>query len=180
MLAMLKSMFQVKVLVNAMLFNLVWLACVAGSAKQLLWPAIISCIILAIYQLSPTRRHPNDIKLIYVSMLLGVIVDTIWIQMGYMDFTDKRPFQFLAPAWIIILWVGFGLTINHSLKWLTLHPLLPALTGAIAAPLTYFGGIKIGAVEYTASVAEVSTGLAIVWALALTLLVEIGKKTPTS
>ncbi len=176
MFEIIKSMFRVNVLVNAMLFNGVWIACVAGSAKQLIWPAALSCAILAAYQLHPSNRHSNDIKLVILSVILGLIVDTIWVQFGFMDFTEKRPFSNVAPAWIIILWVGFALTVNHSLKWLTIHPLLPAITGAIAAPLTYFAGIKIGAVEYTASITEVSIGLAVAWAIALTILVEVGKR----
>ncbi len=169
-------MFRVNVFVNAMLFNGVWIACVAGSAKQLLWPAILSCAVLAIYQLQSSRRHPSDIKLVFISVILALIVDSIWIQAQFMDFTDKRPFASIAPAWIIFLWVGFALTVNHSLKWLAIHPLLPAITGAIAAPITYFAGIKLGAVVYTADVTTVSIGLAIAWAVALTVLVEVGKR----
>ncbi len=178
MMDMLKSMLKVNVFINAMAFNVVWIACVAGSAQQLIWPAALSCAILAAYQLHPKNRHPNDIKLVVISIILGVIVDTLWVQLGYMDFTEKRPFSGLAPAWILFLWVGFALTVNHSLKWLQIHTLLPALVGAIAAPLTYFAGIKIGAVEYTASVVEVSIGLAIAWAIALTILVEVGRDRP--
>ncbi len=175
MIATIKSMFQLNVFVNAMLFNAVWIACVAGSAKQLIWPSVLSVAVLALYQLHPKNRHPNDIKLVVLSIVLGIIVDTLWVQFGYMDFTEKRPFSSLAPAWIIILWVGFALTVNHSLKWLKANLFLPAITGAIAAPLTYFAGIKIGAVEYTASVTEVSIGLAVAWAISLTILVEAGK-----
>ena len=176
MLELIKSMFRINVLINAMLFNAVWIACVAGSAKQLLWPALLSCGILAAYQLHPKNRHPNDLKLVVISIILGIIVDSIWVKLGYMDFTDKRPFDTFSPAWIIVLWVGFALTVNHSLKWLVAHPLLPALTGAIAAPITYFAGIKIGAVVYTESVTIVSIGLAIAWGAALTILVEVGKR----
>jgi len=178
MFEIIKSMFRVNVLVNAMLFNAVWIACVAGSAKQLIWPAVLSCAVLAAYQLHPKNRHPNDIKLVFLSIVLGLIVDTIWVQFGFMDFTEKRPFSGIAPAWILFLWVGFALTVNHSLKWLTIHPLLPAVTGAIAAPITYFAGIKIGAVEYTASLSSVSIGLALAWGIALTILVEVGKREP--
>ena len=178
MIDLIKSMFKLNILINAMLFNGVWIACVAGSAKQLLWPAITSVALLAAYQLHPKNRHPNDLKLVIASIVLGMIVDTIWVKAGYMDFADKRPFNSFAPAWIVVLWVGFALTVNHSLKWLIAHPLLPALTGAIAAPITYFAGIKLGAVVYTESVTTVSIGLAIAWAISLTILVQIGQKLP--
>lgn len=175
MIDVIKSMFSVNVFVNAMLFNVVWIACVAGSSKQLIWPAMLSCFILAVYQLIPQNRHPTDVKLVAASILLGLIVDTIWVQLGYMDFTDKRPISSVAPGWIIILWVGFALTINHSLKWLKAHPFLPALTGAIAAPVTYYAGIKLGAVEYIASTMSVSIGLALAWGISLTILVHIAR-----
>jgi len=179
MIDLIKSMFKLNVLINAMLFNGVWIACVAGSAKQLLWPAIASVAVLAAYQLHPQNRHPNDIKLVIASVVLGIIVDTIWVKAGYMDFTDKRPFSNFAPAWIVVLWVGFALTVNHSLKWLTAHPLLPVITGAVAAPITYFAGIKLGAVVYTQSVTTVSVGLAIAWSISLTILVKIGQRSIT-
>ncbi len=173
MIEVIKSMFRVNVFVNAMLFNGVWLACVVGSSKQLVWPALLSCLVLAVYQLAPKNRHPTDLKLVFLSVFLGVLVDTMWVQFGLMDFTEKRPFPALAPGWIIVLWVGFALTVNHSLKWLKAHPALPAVTGAIAAPLTYFAGIKLGAVEYTASVPLVSGALAVAWGISLTILVKV-------
>ncbi len=164
------------VFINAMLFNVVWIACVAGSARSLIWPAVLSVGLLAAFQLHPKNRHPNDLRLVWISLLMGIFVDSIWIQLGWMDFTEKRPFIGLAPAWIVLLWVGFALTINHSLKWLMAHSALPALVGGIAAPITYFAGIKIGAVIYTESVLLVSIGLGVAWAISLTILVEVGKK----
>ena len=164
------------VFINAMLFNVVWIACVAGSAKGLLWPAALSVGVLATFQLHPKNRHANDLKLVWVSVGLGILVDSLWVQLGWMDFTEKRPFPSFAPAWIVLLWIGFALTVNHSLKWLTAHPALPALVGGIAAPITYFAGIKIGAVIYTESVLLVSIGLGVAWTISLTILVEVGKK----
>lgn len=176
MLDLIKSMFKVNVFVNAMLFNVVWIACVAGSAKGLLWPAALSVGLLAAFQLHPKNRHPNDMRLVWASIGLGIVVDSLWVQLGWMEFTEKRPFPNLAPAWIVLLWVGFALTVNHSLKWLMAHPVLPALVGGLAAPITYYAGIKIGAVVYTQSVTLISIGLGIAWAASLTILVELGKR----
>ncbi len=167
-----KNLLRAPILVNAALFQITWFACVIGSAKGLIWPALLACLALACYQLHPSRRHSSDLKLVVLSIILGLIVDSIWVQTGLMVFTDARPWGNIAPAWIILLWIGFALTINHSLGWLTAHPLLAPLMGLIGGPLSYLAGLKLGAVEFHADTLVVSVYLAIAWALSLTVMVK--------
>lgn len=170
-----KSLFKLPVLINAALFQITWFACVIGSAQGLIWPAVLACLALAVYQLQPARRHPTDLKLIALSIGLGIIVDSIWIQSGLMVFTDARPLSQFAPVWIILLWVGFALTVNHSLGWLSAHPMLPALMGMIGGPLSYLAGLKLGAVVFHGSTILICACLAFAWGLSLSILVKVSK-----
>lgn len=172
-----KNLLRWPILINAVLFQITWFACVMGSAKGLLWPALAACAALAVYQLQNKRRHSSDVKLVLISIILGLIVDTIWVQSGFLLFTHQWPFSFLAPAWIIVLWVGFALTINHSMAWLDSNPYLPALLGFIGGPMSYLAGLKIGAVEYHQSTLLVSACLGMAWAISLTILVRARKAT---
>jgi len=170
---MLVKLLTSPIVINATLFQVTWFSCVIGSAKQLIWPAIISCLALMIWQLAPSRRHISDLKLVAIAIFLGIIIDSLWVQIGFFDYTDQRPITSLAPAWIIILWVGFALTVNHSLAWLKAHPILPFLMGFIGGPSSYFAGQKLGAVTYMADTLTVSLSLAIAWALSLVILFRI-------
>ena len=151
---------------NALLFQITWFACVIGSSQNILWPGILSCIALIVWQLSPKRRHPRD----FTAIILGLIIDTVWLQLNFIKFTSPWPAQSIAPAWIIMLWVSLALTINHSLNWLRQHPLLPALMGLIGAPLSYTAGAKLGAISYQTDTLLVCSSLGIAWAIALPLL----------
>jgi hypothetical protein len=162
-------------LINAALFQCVWFACVIGSAYQLLWPAALSCLALMVWQLHPIRRHTNDFKLLALSVLLALVVDTTWIQIGFMQFTDQRLIAAISPLWIILLWMGFALTINHSLAWLSLHPLLPVAMGLIGGPLSYYAGLRIGAVEYLRDPLLISACLALAWGLSMVIMVRLGQ-----
>ena len=51
-----------------------------------------------------------------------------------------------APSWILALWLGFALTVNHSLGWLQEKPWLAALLAALFAPVSYLAGERLGAV----------------------------------
>ncbi|MFT6712455.1 MAG: hypothetical protein ACJATO_002845, partial [Arenicella sp.] len=165
-------------LINAVLFQTLWFACVLGSSQTLLWPAMLMMGVMMVWQLHPGRRHPNDIKVLLAAVVLGLIIDTIWVTFGFMVFKDPRPVPWLSPGWIIIMWAGFALTINHSMSWLSLHPMLPALMGLIGGPLAYFAGRRLGAVEYLTDPVLISCMLAIAWAIALSLLVMLGHAKP--
>jgi len=167
-----KSLFRAPILINAMLFQITWFACVIGSAKGLFWPALLACSILAIYQLHPARRYYSDFKLVALSIIMGLIVDTIWIQSDLMVFTDPRPSSNVAPAWIILLWIAFALTINHSLAWLKAHPILPVVMGLLGGPLSYLAGLKLSAVEFHADTVQITVCLGLAWALSLVILVK--------
>jgi hypothetical protein len=167
------KLISANILVNAALFQIVWLCCVIGSSYGLTWPAVLSFLALAVWQLAPARRADSDVKLLAAALLLGIIVDSLWVQLGFLDFKTDRPFTGFAPLWILFLWLGFALTVNHSLSWLKLHPLLPAAMGLIGGPLSYYAGLRFGAVEYLVDHLLVSASLGIAWALTMIILVKL-------
>lgn len=172
-----KNLLSGPVIINAVLFQITWFACALGSANNLLWPALLACGVLAAYQLNNKNRHSSDLRLIAISVALGLVIDTIWVQLNLIGYSAHVPFENIAPLWIIVLWVGFAMTINHSLSWLDKHPLLPAICGLIFAPLAYFGGVKFGALHFIGDPIIITVALGIAWAIAMTILVNASKTT---
>ena len=170
------KLFSANVLVNAALFQIVWLCCVIGSSYGLTWPAAFSFLALAVWQLAPARRAQSDLRLLAVALVLGIIVDSLWVQLGFLDFKTNGPISGFAPLWILFLWLGFALTVNHSLAWLKLHPLLPSAMGLIGGPLSYYAGLRLGAVEYLIDHLLISASLGIAWALTMIILVKLGDR----
>lgn len=173
-----KNLLTGPIIINAALFQITWFACALGGAHNMRWPAVIACGVLAAFQLHPKNRHPTDLKLIATAIALGLVIDTAWIQLGLIEYSDPIPFTAIAPLWIILLWVGFAMTINHSLSWLNKHPLLPAVTGLIFAPLSYVAGAKLGALTFTGNLSVVIVSLGSAWALAMTVLIKASQPTP--
>lgn len=168
-----RNLLKAPVLINAVLFQILWFAAVLGGAHKILWPAILAAAVMFGWQLAGKRRHPSDIKVICTAIVLGLAVDSTWIGLGLMQFADPRPFVWLSPIWMVLMWAGFALTINHSMMWLTAHPVLPALMGLIGGPMAYLAGERLGAVEYLANTLLISGLLAVVWAISVTILVKV-------
>lgn len=168
-----------ELLINAGIFQALWISAVYGSAHGWVWPSLLLLAILLVWQLQPTRRARSDKKLIIVALIMGLIIDSFWINAGIMVFTNGGPISWLSPVWILALWAGFALTINHSMSWLKTHPLLPVLLGLISAPLSYYAGKKFGAVEYNQDTLLVSAYIGLAWAIALPLLVRVSMSKQT-
>ncbi|MEK9778156.1 MAG: DUF2878 domain-containing protein, partial [Methylophilaceae bacterium] len=89
-------------------------------------------------------------------------------------FNPGWPFP-LTPLWIVVMWLLFAMTLNHSLSWLKRRYVLSFVFGALGGPLAYVAGEKLGAVEITSDLSLVI--LAISWAMITPLLMKYSDRT---
>lgn len=122
---------------NALAFQCVWLACVAGAGRGHAWSGPLALLVFAAWQLSVSRTARADAQLMVLAALVGFVVDSAWIWFGWMQFAQPWPSVHAAPVWIVALWMAFALTLNHSLAGLKPHPWPAALLGVLGGPLAY-------------------------------------------
>lgn len=95
--------------------------------------------------------------------LSGVLIDSLLAMMGVYIFSDSG--QFLpVPLWLVMLWLVFAATVRHSLRYLQDKYWLAAALGAVGGPLSYLGGMKLGAVDFGYSLVAVLVILSLIWA----------------
>ncbi|MDW8479879.1 MAG: DUF2878 domain-containing protein [Xanthomonadales bacterium] len=128
-------------LLNALGFQLCWLAWVAGAGRGLLWPGLVCTLAFAAWQLAVSPWRRADLLLVAASLAVGIAVDGLWSALGMIEYRLPGPLP--APLWILGLWAVFALTLNHSLAFLGRRPALAALLGGTGAPVAY--GAAIGA-----------------------------------
>ena len=130
---------------NFILFQVGWFACIIGAAnQQVLWPVIGTLLYLAIHIWR--SEHANlELKLIFKAVIFGVSADTLIANMGFLYFNDAWPSAYLSPIWMWTLWALVASTVSGSLSWLRGRPLLGMVLGAIAGPMSYEAGIRMGA-----------------------------------
>jgi hypothetical protein len=146
------------IIVNALIFQVVWFACVlGGAADQPLWGFLGVSALVALSMRGPTLAA--DLRVMLGLGTVGFVLDSTWVLLGVLDYGGSP----VAPAWIVALWLGFALTVNHSMGWLKRNLPLAAALAAVFAPVTYLAGERLGAVAVTSL-----PGLALVsiaWAL---------------
>jgi hypothetical protein len=128
-------------LINAGLFQVAWFACVlGGAAGTSWWGAAALLALLAFAWTGPYLK--TDLLFAATGGLLGLALDTLWIKTGVLDYHGVS----VAPIWIVMLWVGVSLTLNHSLSLFAPRPFLGGVLAGACAPLSYLGGERLGAV----------------------------------
>lgn len=169
-------MMSKSLITNFLLFQIGWFACVLGGAyDQVIIGSMIAIAVIAyhLYQANDTAR---EIRLLILALIIGLVFESIFTFQGLARYSHGQVFDFIAPLWMILMWPLFATTLNLSMRWLKgLTPLLIAMVGAIFAPLAYYAGNRLGAVEYdhfNLSMIIIATA----WALLLPILVIISLK----
>ncbi len=127
---------------NAVIFQVTWFACViGGAAGQPIWGFLGVGLLLGMNVGQPLIR--SDLWIMAILAAVGFAIDSAWIALDALSYGEGAV---LAPAWILALWLGFALTVNHSMAWLQPRPWLAGLLAAVFAPVTYLAGERLGAV----------------------------------
>jgi hypothetical protein len=137
---------------NAVLFQVGWFACVLGAARQAPWIGLAAVAAIAAWHVANARERGRELRLLLLAMAVGALFETLLVQAGWLRFDAGVWMAGVAPAWMVALWALFATTLNVSLRALRDRLWLAALLGGIGAPLAYFGGSRLGALELTDAV----------------------------
>lgn len=166
------SLAKLNKILNFILLQTVWFALVVGVVYQHIWLGLGFFVAFVVWQLHPVNRSQSDIRLALTLAVLGLALDSLWLQLGLISYEMQWPYSFLAPVWILMLWIAFGLTVNHSLAWIFEYKTMGVLMGAIGGPLSYVAAQKFGAVTLNEPVVAL-TALAIGWTLVMLLIISL-------
>ncbi|MGD8593613.1 MAG: DUF2878 domain-containing protein, partial [Gammaproteobacteria bacterium] len=125
---------------------------------------------------SMLRHIKQEIKLILLTGAIGFVVDSLHIAFNVFHAGPANNLP-LAPLWLVALWMLFAISLRHSLAWLADKPWLSAGVGAVFAPLAYFAGSRLGAIElppYDLPTSLIAIGLT--WAIVTPLLFSLAKR----
>ena len=152
-----------KLIANAVLFQLGWFACVLGGDGPWLLtvPAIVA---VHLWWISSWQAEG---KLLISVFLAGSALDSFLLNLGVFDLGEPRQ---LIPLWLACLWLLLATTLNHCLAWTARPWWRASLLGAVAAPLSYYGGAQIADVGLPYGTWQSLLLIGLIWAVAMPVL----------
>ena len=160
-------------LVNMAWMQALWFAAVVGAAHAKTWPSVLILLLFSAWQLHPSHQCKGDVRLVIIALASGLVLDTLWMQLGWLDYQESWPISGLAPLWILALWAGLALTINHSLAWLQQRMLLAAVASGFSSVVSYLAAQRFGALAVIAEPTMVYVAIFSAWAVTLSMLLKL-------
>jgi hypothetical protein len=140
-----------KIIVNVVLFQVGWFACVLGAAYSRPWFGVLIAAPILGWHFARATQPRREAALVCAAALIGAVFETLLMQAGWVRFDSGVLVEGVAPYWMVALWAIFATTLNVSLRSLRPHVGLAALLGAIGGPAAYYAGARLGALELSAA-----------------------------
>lgn len=160
--------------VNLVAFQVAWLSSVIGGAQQMPWLGPVSVLLAVTLHLRAARKPFEEVLLILCCGLVGACFDSILVTMGWVTYKAGLFSEYLAPYWIITMWMLFATTLNVSMRWLRGKPKSAALLGFYGGPASYIAGQALGGIIIVNQIAALSM-LAIGWAIMMPILMWLSE-----
>lgn len=170
-----RLMTMTPILINFVAFQVGWFACVLGGAHQLPWLGTLLVSIIIAVHLSRASRPGAELSLVLLAIAIGSVWDSYLVWRGWLEYPSGTLIPDTAPHWILAMWGVFATTLNVSLRWLKQRWLIAILSGAIAGPLAYYAGARLGGVVFAdQTTALIALGLG--WAVLMPLLMALSQR----
>ncbi|MDJ0741296.1 MAG: DUF2878 domain-containing protein [Gammaproteobacteria bacterium] len=164
-----------RLIVNFVAFQVAWFACVLGGAHGVPWIGPLVVAILAVAHLRAVPDARAEGLLLLAAALVGTVFDSALVVSGWLAYPSGQWFAWMAPYWIVAMWVAFATTLNVSLDWLKGRMLLAVAFGAAGGPLAYLGGAALGGVVLVDATSAL-LALGIGWAGIMPLLMALAQR----
>ena len=163
-------------IVNFLLYQVGWFACVLGAAWGFPWfgMSIALCLLGIHFRLAPDRG--SQVVLVLAAAGAGLVVDTLQLWVGVFTFPHGTVVDWLPPPWMSVLWMQFATTFRYSMRWLEGRYLLSASFGLLGAPVAFFAGERFGAIEFLSPRLAHYGVLAVLWSITVPLLVYVSDR----
>jgi len=159
------------ILKNLVCFKIGWVACVMFAAAGKPGFAALSVAAVAAVHLVSIKIPLKEILLLVTAALMGLAWESFMVWSGLVVYPGHQA-ELLAPYWIVAMWVLFATTINHGLSWTKRSWWVASLAGLFGGPMAFFGGMNLGAVEFSNTWAALLV-IGIGWGVLLPVLVRI-------
>ncbi len=156
-------------IINLVLFKLGWVACILFAAMGKPEFAAVAVAVTVAIHLLRVPVPAKEALWLACAGLTGLLWESLVVWTGLIEYPAGVQSGFLAPYWIVSMWVLFATTINFGFKWIKRHWMLAAVFGLVGGPLAFLAGTAAGAAQFS-NTTQALLLLGVGWAVLLPLL----------
>jgi Protein of unknown function (DUF2878) len=170
-----KAVNRTRIVSNFLAFQVAWFVCVWGGAHERVGLGVLWVAITVVAHIVLAPRVKTEATLVALVTLLGTVWESAVVVMGLVRYPFGNFFALMPPIWIIAMWALFAIVLNVSLRWMKGRPLTAAIFGFMGAPLSYWAGYRMGAIQ-TDGLPLFLIAQAAGWAVLMPLVVRLAMR----
>lgn len=163
------------VIANIVLMQAGWFACVLGAARG--WPWLGTAVTAGVigFHLWRAPRAADEARLLAAVLAFGAVFDAALLATGTITLVNGQWVPWFTAHWMLALWALFASSLNVSLRWLKRRWVVGAMLGAVAGPMSFAGGSRLGAATLNDPTWALGL-LAVGWAVAIPALMWLSDR----
>lgn len=168
-----------RALVSFVAFQLCWFACVGGAARGVPWlgPVVVLVFVAAHLAAAPAgRARAGRAWLLGLAGAIGYAADSLLVLGGVIRFPAHALLGWPSTVWMVALWVLQAATFGGMMSWLDGRFGLAAVVGAVAGPMGYLAGERMGAAFLGPARPTAIAVIAVEWAVAMPMLMWLERR----
>lgn len=147
-------------IVNTLAFQCAWFDLIVFKSG-------LAFVFIALLALQLWKVYGKDLRHLIQPLAalfcLGVMIDSMFGFSGVYQFEESTAVLGAIPYWLVMLWLGFVLTLPICFAWLLSKPVLAIVVFASLAPVSYAAGRHLDVLAFSnASVLLISSAWALV------------------
>ena len=162
-------------LANFAVFEAAWFACILGVAHGAPGWGTAAVVAAIGWHVGISARPSTELALVGLLAAIGLVAESLVVSQRHVVYPNGQPMDWVAPYWMVALWAEFAIALNVTLRWLKRRPLLAGVLGAVFGPLSFMGGVRLGAARFVDAPAALVT-LACMWAVLMPLVMWLSDR----
>lgn len=159
--------------INTVAVQATWFAAVLGGAAGHWWPGVVMALVTVAVHVVVVPGWRHELLRIVIAGLFGMVLDSLLTLTGLLSIAGGLDDGRLSSWWMVALWCGFATSLAAGLRVLARMPWWANVgIGGLSGAVAYIGGSKLGAVQFAEPMVMGVGGVALVWAVALPLMVR--------
>lgn len=164
------------VIVNIVAFQAAWLALVISAANGVPFVGQVVAVLAIALHLMVSPNAKAEATLIVIAALLGLILESLILSVGFVSYASPSGMTWLAPAWLVAFWPVFATTINVTFRPVRDWTVAAIFVGFLAVPIAYFVGANLGAMSFAEPQLNGLGVIGLAWAVALPVLLVLARR----
>lgn len=161
---------------NFVAFQAAWFATVVAAARGHEWLGIAAASVVLLVHCWIARTRRGELAFLCASVPIGFVVNEFLQRTdAVVGVGDIWPSS-MSPLWLLVMWPLFATLFNESMSWMRGRFVVGVVFGVVGAPLSYLGGVRMGAIHVNDDPWHWVTLVALAWGITMPVMLALQQR----